>query len=108
MNLGSIEHNPWGSRTQNLDNPDYVFFDLDPTDDTPYSTVVEIARCVLRLMDKIGCEVFLKTSGATGMHIFLPLEPVYTYEQVRTFAQIIARLVLRKLPKLNFDFPVQN
>ncbi|MCW5982341.1 MAG: DNA ligase D [Bryobacteraceae bacterium] len=99
-NLGCIEHNPWSSRADNLERPDYVFFDLDPTGDTPYATVVKLARAVMKVMDRIGCTVFLKTSGASGMHIYLPLEPVYTYEHVRTFAEIIARLIEAQAPDL--------
>jgi bifunctional non-homologous end joining protein LigD len=99
-NLGCIEHNPWSSRVGSLENPDYVFFDLDPTEDTPYTTVVELARAVMKVMDRIGCTVFLKTSGATGMHIYLPLEPVYTYEHIRAFAEIIARLISAQAPEL--------
>jgi bifunctional non-homologous end joining protein LigD len=99
-NLGCIEHNPWSSRVDNLEYPDYVFFDLDPTEETPYTTVIELAQAVMKVMDRIGCAVFLKTSGATGLHIYLPLEPVYTYEHVRVFAEIIARLISAQAPQL--------
>ncbi|MEX2303582.1 MAG: DNA ligase D [Bryobacterales bacterium] len=98
-NLGCIEQHPWSSSIDDLERPDYVFFDLDPTEDTEYSTVVEVARSVLGVLDAIGLKVFLKTSGASGLHMYLPLEREYVYQQVRTFAEIVARMILAELPK---------
>ena len=98
-NLGCIEMHPWSSSIGNLDNPDYVFFDLDPTEGTSYDTVVEVARAILKVLDRIGVRVFLKTSGASGFHMYLPLDPVYGYEQARTFAEIVARVVAAQIPK---------
>jgi bifunctional non-homologous end joining protein LigD len=98
--LGCIDHNPWASRRQDLDHPDYFFFDLDPSDGTEFSTVVTVARALLEKLNELGLHVFLKTSGATGIHIYLPVEPVYTYEQLRTFAEIVARMVTAEHPNL--------
>jgi bifunctional non-homologous end joining protein LigD len=97
-NLGCIEHNPWSSQVDDLERPDYVFFDLDPAEGTEFSTVVEVARHIHRTLQQIGCKVFLKTSGATGLHMYLPLERVYDYEQIRTFAEIVARLLAGRMP----------
>lgn len=97
-NLGCIDHNPWSSRRDSLEEPDYVFFDLDPTAGTPFATVVRVAQAVLGKLQEAGLDAFLKTSGATGIHLWVPLERLYTYEQVRTFADIVARLVARDLP----------
>jgi bifunctional non-homologous end joining protein LigD len=99
-NLGCIDHNPWSSRADSQDNPDYVFFDLDPTPGTPFSAVVHIAREIHAMLKSIRLTAFLKTSGASGFHIFIPLEPKYTYEQTRTFAEIVGRLVASENPKL--------
>ena len=98
-NLGSIEHHPWPSRIDALENPDYVFFDLDPTPETPYSTVVKVAREILKALDEIGLNAFLKTSGSRGMHLWLPLVREYTFEQTRAFAEIVARVIHARLPK---------
>jgi bifunctional non-homologous end joining protein LigD len=98
-NLGCIDHNPWSSRRDDLEHPDYFFFDLDPTEGTQYSTVVEVAQAVLKKLLALGLAVYLKTSGATGLHLYLPVESGYTYEQVRTFAEIIGRLVARENPQ---------
>jgi bifunctional non-homologous end joining protein LigD len=97
-NLGCIEMHPWSSSIGSLESPDYVFFDLDPTEATDYGTVVEVARAIHKLLDRIGVDVFLKTSGATGFHIYLPLEPEYDYEQARAFAEIVARVIAARIP----------
>ncbi len=99
-NLGCIDHNPWSSRAQSQQNPDYVFFDLDPTDDTAFSDVMHIAREIYAMLKSIKMRCYMKTSGASGFHIFIPLEPKYTYEQTRTFAEVVGRLVASKNQKL--------
>jgi bifunctional non-homologous end joining protein LigD len=99
-NLGCIDHNPWSSRAQSQQNPDYVFFDLDPTDDTPFADVMHIAREIYAMLKSIKMRCYMKTSGASGFHIFIPLEPKYTYEQTRTFAEVVGRLVASENPKL--------
>jgi bifunctional non-homologous end joining protein LigD len=99
-NLGCIDHNPWSSRADSQDNPDYVFFDLDPTPGTPFPDVLHIAHEIHDLLKSIRMHPFLKTSGASGFHIFIPLEPEYTYEQTRTFAEVVGRLVAAENPKL--------
>src|SRR5205085_4994424 len=97
-NLGCIDHNPWSSRVDRQDLPDYVFFDLDPTPTTPFSTVLRVARSIHKVLSSTRLHYFLKTSGATGFHIYVPLKPQYAYEQARTFAQIIGQLVASELP----------
>jgi bifunctional non-homologous end joining protein LigD len=99
-NLGCIDHNPWSNRVEHPDQPDYIFFDLDPTDGTPYAAVLKVASAIHRRLESIGMRTYLKTSGASGFHIYVPLEPRYTYNQVREFAGAIAQLVERELPKL--------
>ena len=98
--LGCIDHNPWSSRIADMDHPDYFFFDLDPSDGTEFSVVVTIAKALHEKLRELKLNVFLKTSGATGMHLYLSVEPVYTYEQLRTFAEIVARMVTTEHPNL--------
>jgi bifunctional non-homologous end joining protein LigD len=98
--LGCIDHNPWSNRLADLDHPDYFFFDLDPSDGTEFSVVVTIARALHEKLEELQLANFLKTSGATGIHIYLPVEPIYTYEQLRTFGEIIARTVTAEHPNL--------
>jgi bifunctional non-homologous end joining protein LigD len=99
-NLGCIDHNPWSSCAESQDRPDYVFFDLDPTPGTPFSDVLYIAREIYNMLKSIRMQCFLKTSGASGFHIFIPLEAKYSYEQTRTFAEVVGRLVAAENPKL--------
>ncbi len=98
--LGCIDHNPWSNRHDDLDHPDYFFFDLDPSDGTEFSVVVTIARALHEKLEELQLVSFLKTSGATGIHIYIPVEPLYTYEQLRTFGEIIARTVTAEHPNL--------
>jgi bifunctional non-homologous end joining protein LigD len=98
--LGCIDHNPWSSRYADLDHPDYFFFDLDPSEGTEFSVAVTIAGALHEKLQELRLASLLKTSGATGIHIYIPVEPVYTYEQLRTFAEIVARTVTSEHPNL--------
>jgi len=99
-NLGCIDHNPWSSRAESQDFPDYVFFDLDPTPGTAFSTVLKIARTIHAILHSIRLTSFLKTSGASGFHIFVPLKAEYTYGQTRVFAELVGRMAADELPGL--------
>src|SRR2546427_3065784 len=98
--LGCIDHNPWSSRLADLEHPDYFFFDLDPSDGTDFSVVITVARALRQTLEELRLISFLKTSGATGIHLYIPVEPIYTYEQLRTFAEIVARTVTTEHPNL--------
>ena len=99
-NLACIDQNPWMSRLGSLDNPDFALIDLDPTAGCPYSQIVEAAQLVKNTLDSVGLAGYPKTTGGDGMHIYIPLEPVYTFEQVRTFAELLSILVIRQKPDL--------
>ncbi|MFL5764074.1 MAG: DNA ligase D [Bacteroidia bacterium] len=96
-NLGCIEINPWNSQVGSLDNPDWVVIDLDP-EKIAFSKVVETAWVVKGIMDELETECYCKTSGATGLHIYVPLAAKYNYELVKTFAELIAQTVFSRLP----------
>jgi bifunctional non-homologous end joining protein LigD len=95
--LGCIEMNPWFSRVQSPDNPDYCVIDLDPDKNT-FDQVVEAANEVRKVLDAIGVPSFPKTSGSTGMHIYIPLGAKYDYDQSQMFAKIIVSLVHKQIP----------
>lgn len=95
--LGCIEINPWFSRAETPDNPDYCVIDLDPDKHT-YDQVVEAARITKDILDAIDVPSYPKTSGSTGMHIYIPLEAKYTYQQSQLFANIIVKLVHKQIP----------
>jgi bifunctional non-homologous end joining protein LigD len=99
-NLGCIDHNPWSSSFDDEIHPDYVFFDLDPTEGTQFEVVVKIAQSVYKHLDRLAVRPYLKTSGASGFHIFVPLERKYTYDEVRLFAGAIGQQVQTELPEL--------
>ncbi|HYL38460.1 MAG TPA: DNA ligase D [Bryobacteraceae bacterium] len=99
-NLACIDQNPWMSRIGSLDHPDFALIDLDPTAGCPYDQIVEAARLVKKTLDSLGLAGYPKTTGGDGMHIYIPLEPIYTYEQVRTFAELLSILVIRQNPAL--------
>ena len=98
-NLGSIDLHPWMSRVDTLDHPDWCVLDLDPKAAT-FSAVVEVAQHVGEILREVGIEPALKTSGKTGLHVCVRLEPRYGYEHSRMFAETIARLVARRHPDL--------
>ncbi len=98
-NLGCIDQNPWMSRVESLENPDYILIDLDPQE-CAFTKIVEAALLVKQKLDAIGLEGYPKTTGGDGMHIFIPIEPHYSYEQARTFAEVIARMLAGERPDL--------
>lgn len=95
--LGCIEMNPWFSRIQSPDNPDYCVIDLDPDKNT-FDQVIEAAREVKKVCDAIDVPCFCKTSGSTGIHIYIPLGAKYSYDQSQMFARIIVNIVHKQLP----------
>ncbi len=99
-NLACIDQNPWMSRVGSLDHPDFALIDLDPTEGCPYSQIVEAAQLVKNTLDSVGLAGYPKTTGGDGMHIYIPLEPVYTFEQVRSFAELLSVLVINQNPDL--------
>ncbi|HEX9008616.1 MAG TPA: DNA ligase D, partial [Patescibacteria group bacterium] len=99
INLGCIDLNPWNSRINKVDNPDYMILDLDP-EEADFKLVVKTALSIHELYEELGIDGFIKTSGARGIHIYTPLEAKYTYDQARQLAQIIAIKVNEKLPKI--------
>jgi len=98
VNLGCIEINPWHSRYQKEDMPDYLMMDLDPGD-IGFKHVVDTALTIKDICDELDIPCFCKTSGATGLHIFIPLAAKYTYDEVKTFAELLATLTHQRLPK---------
>jgi len=97
-NLGCIEINVWNSAVGRLDKPDYVVFDFDPVD-VPFSRVVEAVLATKRVLDEIGAPAFCKTSGSKGMHIYVPIKPVYSFEQALNFAHLVNIVIRQRLPR---------
>lgn len=99
-NLGSIEMNPWNSTTAKLDHPDYIVLDIDPSDKNTFDDVIDVALTIKDLLDEASAEGYCKTSGASGMHVYIPFNKKYTFDEAKDFAEILAHLVVERLPKL--------
>lgn len=96
-NMGCIEINPWHSTYQEPDKPSYIMLDLDPGD-IAFTEVVNTALAIKEICDEINIPVYCKTSGATGLHLYIPLGAKYTYNEAKTFAEIIATIAQHRLP----------
>ncbi|MGK7393584.1 MAG: DNA ligase D [Candidatus Cyclobacteriaceae bacterium M3_2C_046] len=95
--LACIEMNPWSSRQQNPDHPDWCIIDLDP-DQNPFEQVIEAARVTHQVLEVLELPACCKTSGSTGLHIYIPLGAKYTYEDSKEFARALTRVVQKQLP----------
>jgi bifunctional non-homologous end joining protein LigD len=93
VNTGCIECHTWYSRVDKLERPDWVVFDLDPSDDVGFAETVTVALLVKDLLDSLGLASFPKTSGALGLHVLVPLERRHTYDDTRRFATHVARSI---------------
>jgi DNA ligase D len=96
-NLGCIELHTWASRVPEIETPDYLLIDLDPTTDGQWPFVREIALVVREVMDELGLRSYAKTSGATGLHILAPIKPELEFPLVRSFAKALAVEVERRI-----------
>lgn len=107
--LGSLEIHPWSSRAQKPDNPDWCIIDLDPGDKTTFEQVIQTAQQIKHVLDAIGADAYCKTSGATGMHIYMPLGAKYNYEISKEFGRVLVTIVQSQLPKFtSIERIVQN
>jgi bifunctional non-homologous end joining protein LigD len=95
VNMGCIDMNAWYSRVDRPDRPDFVLFDLDPSEDVGFGEVVQVALLVKQALDALGLACFPKTSSAEGMHVLVPVERRYTYAQTRELCEIVAGALAR-------------
>jgi bifunctional non-homologous end joining protein LigD len=99
VTLGTIEQHPWHSTVKRLDKPDYIAIDLDPKR-APWENVLQVALVVKEVADEIGLKAFPKTSGSSGIHIYVPLKPTNEYDKVAEFARLLASEVAQRAPKI--------
>jgi len=99
-NLGCIDINPWNSRIPKLEFPDYLVLDLDPSKKNTFDDVIETAQQIKEILDEIKAQAYCKTSGSSGIHIYIPMGRKYSFEQVKDFAHILMKKTQKKLPKL--------
>ncbi len=98
-NLGTIPLHLWSARIGSLDRPDWLVLDLDPKG-APFTDVVKVARNLHRILDELELPNYVKTSGATGLHVLIPLNARYTHEEARTFARLLATLGVQATPDI--------
>lgn len=99
-NLGCIDLNPWNSSLPDLEHPDFLVLDLDPSKKNTYDDVIETALQVNEVLKSIKIQGYCKTSGSTGIHIYIPMGGKYDFDQVKDFAHILMKQVNEKLPKI--------
>jgi DNA ligase D-like protein (predicted polymerase) len=100
VNLGCIDMNPWPVRAADVDRPDELRVDLDPTPEAGFAQVKEVALAVNEVLTELGYRSFPKTSGSRGIHIYVRIEPRWEFQQMRRAALALAREVERRLPVL--------
>lgn len=98
-NLAVIEFHPWHSRIDSAESPDYIVFDLDPNK-TSFDKIINTAKKLHEILEKYEIPAFPKTSGAEGLHVYVPLKPKYDYDQALIFAKIIADLLNKSMPDI--------
>jgi bifunctional non-homologous end joining protein LigD len=99
VNLGTIEQHPWHSTIRKLNKPDWIAIDLDPKE-APWQNVLDVALVAKEVCDHVGLTAFPKTSGSSGIHIYLPLKPTNDYEDVAEVAKLLAGEIARRAPKI--------
>ena len=98
-NMGCIEMHPWLSRVERFDLPDFAVFDLDPQEGATWDQVTYVAGLVNVILERLGLAGYPKTSGASGMHIYVPIEPEYDYARVRRFVATVGNMIAAADPE---------
>ncbi|MEO8861224.1 MAG: DNA ligase D [Ginsengibacter sp.] len=107
--MGGLEMHPWSSRVQTPDNPDWCIIDLDPSETTTFAQVITTAQTTKEVLDAIDVPCYCKTSGATGLHIYIPLGAKYTYEQSKEFGRVLVKIIHSKLaPFTSIERIIEN
>jgi bifunctional non-homologous end joining protein LigD len=97
--MGTVEFHTWNARSDRIERPDRVIFDLDPDPALPWSRMVEATELTLALLEELGLQAFLKTSGGRGMHVVVPIERRHDWDCVRSFAQSVTQCIGRQNPE---------
>ncbi len=100
INMGCIDLNTWAARADRPDRPDWVMFDLDPSEDVGFGEVIDVALLVKQTLDLVGLESFPKTSGSRGIHVLVPIARRHGYDETRAFASVVATALARTHPGL--------
>ena len=98
VNLGCIEINPWNSTTRKPNHPSWMVIDIDPSDKNSFGDVVDCALATREVLERAGVKSYCKTSGSSGLHVYVPMKNAFDYDTVKDFAHIIAAMVEEQLP----------
>jgi bifunctional non-homologous end joining protein LigD len=98
VQMGALELHPWGSRADNLGRPDRMIFDLDPDGDLPWDALVQGVQLLKRLLEEIGLQGFLKTTGGKGLHVVVPIQPSAPWDTVKGVSKSVAELLEQSFP----------
>lgn len=101
--MGTVEFHTWNARSDRIERPDRVIFDLDPDPALPWSSMIEATELTLKLLDELELQAFLKTSGGRGMHVVVPIERRHDWECVRSFARSVTERLAEQTPALIVD-----
>lgn len=99
-NQACIEMHPWLSCAGSVDYPDFIVFDLDPSPGNSFEQVISIALLTRRVLNELGLRSYIKTSGSQGLHIYLPVENKYSYEEIRDFGRSVAQIICTMQPDI--------
>ena len=99
LQMGALELHPFGSRAPKLGCPDVIVFDFDPADDVPWSELVDAVRLLKTLLEELGFQTFIKTTGGKGLHVVLPVRPALGWDDIKAFTKAIAELMVQSFPE---------
>ncbi|HEY0338932.1 MAG TPA: DNA ligase D, partial [Burkholderiales bacterium] len=98
LQMGALELHPFGSSTPKLGCPDRITFDFDPDDSVSWETLVEAAHLLKTLLEELGLQTFIKTTGGKGLHVVIPVKPEFGWDEIKNFTKAIAELLVRSFP----------
>jgi bifunctional non-homologous end joining protein LigD len=98
LQMGAIELHPFGSRAPKLKCPDVIVFDFDPADDIPWTELVDAVRLLRTLLEELGLQSFIKTTGGKGLHVVLPIRPALDWNDIKAFTKAVADLMVQSFP----------
>jgi bifunctional non-homologous end joining protein LigD len=97
---GVLEVHPWGSKVDKIDRPDRIVFDLDPDAAVPWKRIVETAKLIRSMLNELGLEAFVKTTGGKGLHVVVPIARKHSWDEAKAFSHGIALALVRAAPDL--------
>ncbi len=103
VQMGAFEIHTWGCHEKNIEHPDEIVFDFDPSPEVSFSKVKEAAVELKDLLEKVGLISFLKLSGGKGLHVHVPIAPIYSWQEVKAFSRVIAGEMVNRKPDRYID-----